>query len=469
MFSALNHYIDVLSTLPLPLVGLTACGLACVFPLTLLLSVESLIGMGILLSPFDSYKIGPFAASNVVFLIAIAKALVRSRSSTSALFPLAAFGLMSVSATLFAAYPSISLKMTISLLGEIGLFYAVTTLSREAAIERLLHFVIGGGLLASCFAAVQFGAYEFLGVSLWQLGGLEVPLFHIANVVRLSSILPSSESLASFMVFPLAAVGFYRENTPPGSRHRWLTFLFWLFLAVSIGSGSRSAYVTCGILLVVIYGGRLRRRIKRLYPLFIAFAIVLAFTLALPTASAVANWNGESTYTRLCLIKGALATFAQRPLQGWGWQYTFQPEIINNTWITSFISIPSQTPADFQSKRGSHDIFLDVLVDTGILGFGSWIWLLATTLHTGLRAKAMALSRGDVHLVWQTRCLVTAICLNLLDGAVSGIMGLKYLWLAMGMIWLAYKLVRKPHHQPAIAGQTPWPYITAALGHEEVG
>jgi O-antigen ligase len=148
-------------------------------------------------------------------------------------------------------------------------------------------------------------------------------------------------------------------------------------------SGSRGGMAAFTVQIAVLAAVLVRRRKKR--------ATALAFGIFLAAVAISAGWIGGahlssrlasiqsetqselSQGTRLAIVRDGLKMFRDRPLLGWGLG-TF-PDVYPRyrSFYTNFF------------VNQAHDDFLQLLVETGALGFAVMLWFLTVTISRGAR------------------------------------------------------------------------------------
>ena len=278
---------------------------------------------------------------------------------------------------------------------------------------------------------VQYGAVddtvelEFLNRSVVRSGGAS---FH-----------PIVLGFASILMLPIFAWGVFNL------RALWLRILsaggFVVHIAALVSSGSRSglvAFVGVAILLVL----------KRIIP-------INRFTIVAAIASCVIAWpliptdlkervfnpdayqvgNSDSLYYRLDLFKAGMQVFLENPVTGIG--------LGNRTEINRYM-----TKWDFEGHEfGAHNMFVQVLLETGILGLASILALFGYLLYGFNLAARQWLAVGNQARAQLCRALNVCVWAVLLQGLSLDMMAIamKNAWFLMTlqsvMLFLAMQQV----------------------------
>jgi O-antigen ligase len=172
-----------------------------------------------------------------------------------------------------------------------------------------------------------------------------------------------------------------------GQRERWIAASAAAFMAATIFlSGSRGGIIAftveIAIFLILVFRERQNQNIAVLLGVFLLVGItMIAWTGGHEVKARIATFAGNqhsdlATDMRLQIDRDTLRMFRHRPLLGWG-QGTFADV------YPQFRSFYTDSLVN-----AAHNDFLQVLAETGIVGFGIMLWLLVTTLRNALRKSA---------------------------------------------------------------------------------
>lgn len=261
------------------------------------------------------------------------------------------------------------------------------------------------------------GSAAFLSVLSWYhslLGGTDNNFFGLANFgihqitetfdnARVSGPLsdPNFYGQMLMMVLPLAAYRAFAERRQIPRLIGMAAAL--LILGAVIFTYSRGAFLALGVVtLLIIY----ERRYKIINFLFIGFVAVSIIMPLLPPGyidriltlgdilpgSGDAAINEDSFRGRASEFIIGVQMFLDYPILGVG-KGNYQALYIE---YSSRLGLDSRLEA-----RQAHNIYLETLAETGILGFGTFMIMLITMLATVLRAMGQfrALARPDL-LAW---------------------------------------------------------------------
>lgn len=256
-------------------------------------------------------------------------------------------------------------------------FLLVQTLNRSHKVRALGTALAIYGFALALFAVVQnlssptklywFRTPRFGG---WIYGPY-VNHNHYAGLMEMLIPVP--------LVFAFSRFGTQRE--------RWIAASVAAFMAATVFlSGSRGGMIAFAveivIFLVFVFRERQKQNIAILLSVFLLISLVMiAWTGGHEVKARIATFAADrhsdlGTDIRLQIDRDILHMFMQRPALGWG-QGTFA-EVYPR--FRSFFTD--------SVVNAAHNDFLQVLVETGILGFGIMAWFLVITLRNAARKSS---------------------------------------------------------------------------------
>lgn len=262
---------------------------------------------------------------------------------------------------------------------------------------------------------------------------LELAPFHIASdALRVSmreaglTVHPNHLALACAIALPVALSRFVSAR---GSRARAANGL--LLAGILCGvllSGSRAGLIGAGAGVVLLAGLQRGYRGRIVLGVATVSALLVAVASRHPSASTglLASYRrlsgaesvGDSDVTRLGYYRDALADFTGSPLVGSG----------------------------LSLVRGAHDIYLQLMQASGVLGLAAFVLFTATTIRV-----AVALAR-DEGLRHEERLLASSLAVSIVVWLVIGFVQNqvydRYLYVP-GALIVALKLARDVSRQPA--------------------
>jgi len=342
---------------------LLAFGIALAIPLVFAVNLEAGVLSLILLRPsldtFADSSIGSLGGQRLnpaslmaIVTIAIAVPYMieqrRRLMAAPAILPYAAFAAFAASGILVSPDPGTSATewvRLVSILVTYALVYVSTT--SRAQVARVLIAVVLSGVIP---AAVGIGQY------VW--GGQRT----IGDYSRLTGTFVHPDPYGIYLAL-VVTVGM-TVLLARASWDRWLVAPALLVsIAALVGSYTRTAWVITGIAIVVLGAVRFHRL------LLLAPLLVAAVILAVPSTTTRFNdlstprtnpyGTGNSFDSRVTQWRDALPKAERRPLTGLG--------------LTAIVD-------ESQYSQHVHSDYVRTLVETGVFGFVSYVWLLLATL-----------------------------------------------------------------------------------------
>ena len=249
-------------------------------------------------------------------------------------------------------------------------FLLLVLIGRDKKIWRLFLWT----MLAAAVFVIGYGFWGDLSA-----GGLLSNRFagSLGNPAYLGSYLLFSLFFAGFLIFDGKTVGWQRFL---------LSGLFFLFSLFILFTQTRGAFLglivgLAAFLLFVVFQKSVHRRLflTAVIVLIIGFSTAVYFRQSpmikdLPVVGRLFRISvfDRSVQSRLWVWRTAYEGFKERPLFGWG------PEnfakVFNNRFDTRHF-VPAETSDTWYDR--AHSVFFDYLVETGILGFLSYLGIFA--------------------------------------------------------------------------------------------
>ena len=391
---------------------LLAFGMALAIPLVFAVNLEAGVLSLILLRPsldtFADNSIGSLGGQrlNPASLMAIATIAIavpymieqrRRLMAAPSILPYAAFAAFAASGILVSPDPGTSATEWVRLVA-IMVTYAlvyVSTTSRAQVVRVLIAVVVSGVIPAAA------------GIGQYVWGGQRT----IGDYSRLTGtfVHPDPYGIYLALVITVGMTVLLART----SWDRWLVAPALLVLiAALVGSYTRTAWVIVGIAILVLGAVRFRRL------LLLAPFLVAAVILVVPSTTTRFNdlstprtnpyGTGNSFNSRVTQWRDALPKAERRPLTGLG--------------LTAIVD-------ESQYSQHVHSDYVRTLVETGVFGFLSYVWLLLATLigclktirATG-RESTWPLAAAGLAVLAAATCYIVASCdSNLItQAAVSG-------------------------------------------------
>ena len=274
-------------------------------------------------------------------------------------------------------------------------FIASQTIRDERSFERLLKIMAVGLFPILLYGFAQAAGYDFPGVALFES--------------RAQSSLGNPILLGTYLVVMLSLLFGLGRNS---AHANWRTLTWLLMPAAFAGlllTGSRGAWVGLGasvVALVALGRGPAATRMKKnrsgraeqgkrsrvVYVVVGVLLVLVALTVFVPTDNLEKRFMSTfalsegSVATRIEIWKASLFMVADRPLTGFGLEQM-------GYWFPQFKTERHSTIAPNAVTDRTHNDFLQVALDAGLLGLLLYSWMIivvALTLYRGRRGAPYA-------------------------------------------------------------------------------
>lgn len=328
------------------------------------------------------------------------------------------------------------------------LLIAATIAASWKALRRALAALVIGAVVISILTIIQVAA----GDPTLQFGGLakidEGHLYGNVTHLRPAGPLGDANYLARILIlaFPLAAfLGVHR----PSRRERIALIAAAGIIAIAVlftySRGGMLTLAAVGLLMVLL--GRVRITAANA---LLGFVLVLALLPTdvgrrLLTIESLISKDTElsvvdaSAAKRRQLLKVGWSIFLDHPMLGVGFGNfgSNYPPYANRVGMTALDYVPAGV------RQFPHNLYLEIAVETGLLGLLAFLGAMAVTLVTLHRSRQELLARGQpAHAA-----LVTAIALGLAGYLISSVFlhsgWHRYLWLFLGFAVAAARLTEE--------------------------
>lgn len=295
-------------------------------------------------------------------------------------FPFALFAVMLILSLLFSLARADSIRILLFYAASFALAYVIAAdITDEKRLTKLMAFIYIAVMLTSMYAIIQrkFGLV-YASASFTDF------LINSNMPSRVTSTLENANNYAEFLVLfmPLCA-GFAgsRKSTTACT----LLFAGLVFPALAIVmTYSRSGWISL-MLAAFVY---VWLRNKKLIPVFIVLAI-----MAIPFLPSTVVSRITSMFTSF-FGSGYVDSSASYRLMIWdGVRYMLKYHGVTGIGLgsASFASIyPNYAQLGAETAQHAHSLFFELILETGIVGFISFIWLMIKCLKDSVIAKRTA-------------------------------------------------------------------------------
>jgi len=314
------------------------------------------------------------------------------------------FFLLALISVLVAQNQTWSGRKLLVFLSVFPLFFLTKFLIRDfRQTQNVFWIVIGTALASALIALAQFGLQFVLGTdavfNFWAqnivppfLGNsfgqavLQNPSWFVEiggrTIMRAIGLFPDPHMLAFFlgMTLPLVLAMLFGTK----SRKKLLFCIFCVLLAALALTFSRGGYVgvaTSFLVMLVLGWRRLGVGAKAFVSsVFFILAIAVLLTPVYGRLFSSFDLSEGSNSGRLAIWAQSLAQVKNNPILGVG--------LGNYPLSINFAQ-------DYRSAVTSHNLFLDILVETGIFGLLSWLWFLG-----GTAKRFLDTARQNTGFIW---------------------------------------------------------------------
>ncbi len=333
---------------------------------------------------------GPWGALSGITLLWALFALRRSGASWHWLpTPLLAFVGVAAATLIVTPHPLATLLGVSLLLVHVMLAVLLATLPLDALLD-VLHRCLQGLLIASLAFEVVVALFVQGPVyPVWLEHGSGLPMipWSTGGIFwghRIQGI-TGNPNLTAMIALLALIIAIGRQRAGLDRRLWWL----WTALPVIVLALTRSMTVLAAAVVVLLSFWLVYTWRRRPRGAFRPAVMTSAALLAVLVAWAVGNWDRvvealgreASMEDRFQIWAGALEWWQGSPLLGRGWMGYWMP------WVEPYDRLGLQDGIVYLQ---AHSVWVDVLMQAGILGVLAWAWLLASTIRGAARDLAAA-------------------------------------------------------------------------------
>ncbi len=281
-----------------------------------------------------------------------------------------------------------------------------------------IRFILNGYTVSATISAA-LGIYNFF------LGVGNVSGFSGNN--RISSVDGQGVENFAFALIPAFLFTFYRLVATKHLGNRWLNASLCTVLGVAmVLSGTRGAWVATLGALLLVYLPRLK--LRQFLTLVIAVTLSVAIASQIPFVTEFASYRSSDAISsggsgRINIWLTSWQMYLQRPITGIGWRMS---EYVMD--IRHIERIPQTlTWDDYKGFRPriTHNIYLQTLLELGLIGFMLYIPWLITIIAP--------LTKRDTFLHDERTLALAIVAAMLIGGLTNPEFHRKYYWLALAL------------------------------------
>jgi O-antigen ligase len=343
---------------------------------------------------------------------------------------------------------SVVTKKLTFFLSFIVILYLIASVLRERDdIDLIVKVLVAGGAILSFFALVEFNT----GLDIFNHINKVIPVLRVEDTAGFHSLEvrggrlrvygsgqhPIAYGAALLMLVPLGVYLTRRTR----SRRWWIATV--LLVLGTLTTVSRTS-ILMGVLMLIMYFRLFPQQVKRLWPLIIPAIVVIH--VALPGAL--------GTVASSFFPKGGVVKEQAAANVGSGRVASLAPglkEAARSPFLGEGYGTRVVDEGPLQNATILDDQWLTTLLETGIFGLASWIWLFVAFTRRMMRRARELTGEPDAWLFAALGSSVAAYCFGLLF--YDGLSFIQVTFFAFLLIALGSVLLRQP--QPAGAAAAP--------------
>jgi O-antigen ligase len=309
-----------------------------------------------------------------------------------------------------AEYPAFALRGSVTVVGDILIFTLALALTRTRAdIATLVRIYLWSAVVCALFGIAQILLYMFMGITIGRVDNLVGESLLLVPRVSSTWIDPNIYGLFLFPAIPM--VWGVLKN-------RWLQASALAILVIGVLlSYSRttwiSTFITICLFLTLVFlfrNGQADWKFfrKRLVVVVLVAFVFIAIVIKVGIISKLVSMNPDSLTSRLSMSRVGLGYFFESPLIGMG--------------PLNFLQV---------SHVFTHNSYLSVLIEYGLVGALPWFGLIALTLGYGMKT----IIRSGQRDAWILNAALFCGYVGLLIGGLAiEIQNFKVLWLMSALL-----------------------------------
>jgi putative inorganic carbon (HCO3(-)) transporter len=283
------------------------------------------------------------------------------------------FAVAIASATVFNHITLDAQRELMRLASYICFYYVVTDWLQTAGDTRALMKT----LMASTIVVVLFGCYQAITGGYSALYDTLYPIQEEIRQIppwegRITSFLEHYNGLAGYLnlVIPFCIAFAVRGRDSALRRlSRWCFVLASVALLLTQSRGGLLAYAAMLVVSACFFTPDRKSRMRRIAAVLVA--CLLAGAVAGLFFERLTEIDDFTTVSRLAIWGGAFTVFARAPMIGTGFGNL-------RALLGGLLNLPDGWTGD------AHNLYLELLAETGLAGFLAFTFLIGTTLHTAL-------------------------------------------------------------------------------------
>ncbi len=413
-------------------------------------SVNGLV-LIVLAIPFDSFKIfGFLSASNFLILVLGGKSIMRimltkrRMASKKSFSWLLIFIILVILSSVNSQLSSFSIRLLFSLIGMTLLTFITVDICRdEKSYTKVVNAIFVAAFIV-CIVATKQSAMWFI----YNIEGNGSATYYLENferyVLKVQSLAPSSLLLAFYLITPTVLGVYCLSARGLSPRKIFNVFVGIYSLIILVHTFSKAGFLVIFLFIFYYAFVRLKDRIfKNKVLVFFIFFIIAGGCLSLAPKffEFISNMGILSVWNRLSIIYGSWHSILDHPFLGKGIGSMVMPEFWSDESLEYARTLPhGKVSADLKVLRETHNTFLQIGVDTGLLGLFAYIMFLFRIYRESIKiaytGKIKNLLKG---------ILAAWVLTNIFSVSISVLFN-KQLWLLAGLLIAGNSIQKRKLH-----------------------
>jgi O-antigen ligase len=340
-------------------------------------------------------------------------------------------------------YQGVAGRLEITLISNIMIFGLLANIcNSERIYMKLIKVILGVSLCVSVFAIMQNVKFILTGSSFLDRGALNVYESLGGYVFKSHALFASSIILGHYLLFPSVA-GMYIWPHLGRSKFSFMvkasTVLSSFALIITFSRGAWVAFAMAIIYLLYDMAKSLNKLTRRLVRLSIIAVIIISIVPAAVWAlKAGGPERALSTVNRLGILIGSAHSISENPYIGRGLGSYVKPAYTSLFYDVAQENKPENKELDVNIRekgggrgRQTHNTFLEVAVDLGLIGLALYLYFLYNIWHR--TSASLNACNGTLTSHWVRAILAAFFFCTVCTVFFSGFL-LKQTWVVAAVV-----------------------------------
>ncbi|MCP3875281.1 MAG: hypothetical protein GY699_19275 [Desulfobacteraceae bacterium] len=356
------------------------------------------------------------------------------------------FTLVVTLSTLYAVKPDVARQDCAHFIAVIFLYGLIVSLVQTAdRLEKTIFLIIGLSLVASIVAILQhfLPIYQVdASTNIMQFGKFGGGLVEAIdgsnkNIVRVAGTLWHSNWLTIFLVSVLPLNLYFWRHKQSLMYRSFIFVAIVTSLIALVFTFTRMSALGVLFVLTLVYGKKMIKKIT-IWPMIIAAIFIVFFmlpdTYKLRVLSVSHYQKSESLSSRWVMQKVGFDIFKKNWCLGVGYGNYGVEFAKDSNWLSDLIATLGRVGSAYDpDKLGAHNMFLEIAVETGVIGFIVFIIMLLVAIKTLYDIERYCRSQSDDRLADLAVVLQIGLSGFLFLGFFLHALDQKILWVLLGL------------------------------------